>query len=44
MSFRPISRQDKAIEAIAVWLFAVLVFLPLWDVVLVSTFCFWPLG
>lgn len=30
--------------AIAFWLFAVLVSLPLWDFMLVSVYCFWPLS
>jgi ABC-type molybdate transport system permease subunit len=44
MSFSPMSRQDKAIQAIVLWLFAVLVFLALWDLALVSSYCFWPLS
>lgn len=44
MNRRPLSVRDKAIQAIAVWLFAVLVFMPLRDVILVSAFCFWPLS
>lgn len=44
MSFSPISHRDKAIQAIAFWLFAVFVCLPLWDFVLVAVYCFWPLS